>query len=262
MAAMSDRPTSAVSSAAVRGTQTWWRLRSAKPAVSARPASLAGRSAPSGCPASFAGSSAPLRCPASSLSLISAALSSGPRSRCASVVIALPRVLFSRYLPSLGKGPRRTDKVSDRLRMSPTSLLPLPPANPVNPSPGSDLPIRRPRKRFSSSSTADVDYGLSSAPAVDQAHRLGAGDVVPERPAHRRGHGPRARLAHASHRHAQVLGLDDHHDAARVQDIHQCVRYLAGHPLLHLRPLGVDVYQPGQLGEPGDLALLVRHVAD
>ena len=42
----------------------------------------------------------------------------------------------------------------------------------------------------------------------------------------------------------------------------QRVGDLAGQPLLHLRPAGVDLDQPGQLGQPGDPAVLARDVAD
>ena len=47
-----------------------------------------------------------------------------------------------------------------------------------------------------------------------------------------------------------------------LEDLHQRVGDLGGQPLLHLRALGVDVDQPGQLGQPGDLAALGRDVAD
>ena len=66
-------------------------------------------------------------------------------------------------------------------------------------------------------------------------------------PAHGAGDGARPGLADAAHGHAQVLALDDHDDAARLQDPHQGVGDLGGEPLLHLRALGVDVDQPGEL---------------
>src|SRR5580693_10008034 len=98
MARMSDRPMSKVSSAALAGTQACWCRRSTgSPCVHRELPPLA------------AGRSAPFAYSASSLSLISAALLSGPRSRCVTVVIASPRVLLSRYLPSLGNGPVRRD---------------------------------------------------------------------------------------------------------------------------------------------------------
>src|SRR5580658_1702169 len=98
MATMSDRPMSQVSSAVLAGTQACWCLRSTgSPCVDGELPPLA------------AGRSAPFACPASSLSLISAALLSGPRPRCVSVVIVSPRVLLSRYLPSLGNEPVRRD---------------------------------------------------------------------------------------------------------------------------------------------------------
>ena len=99
--------------------------------------------------------------------------------------------------------------------------------------------------------------------AVNKAHRLGAGVVVvTEGAADRRGHRPRSRFSHPAHRHAQVFRLDDHHHAAWLQRVRQGVGYLAGHPFLHLRAPRVHIDQPGQLGQPGDLALGVRDVTD
>ena len=73
--------------------------------------------------------------------------------------------------------------------------------------------------------------------------------------AHRRGDRRRAGLADPAHRHAQVLALDDDDDAARLEDAHERVGDLRGEPLLDLRPLGEDVDQPGELGQPGDPAV-------
>ena len=102
-----------------------------------------------------------------------------------------------------------------------------------------------------------------SASAEDEAHRLAPGrGVVAEDAADGGGHRGRPGLADAAHRHAQVLGLDDHEHAARLEDVVECVGDLAGHPLLHLRAPGVDVDQPGQLRQPGDPAVLARDVAD
>ena len=44
--------------------------------------------------------------------------------------------------------------------------------------------------------------------------------------------------------------------------LHQRVGDLGGQPLLHLRAAGEHVDQPGQLGQPGDPAVLRRDVAD
>ena len=63
--------------------------------------------------------------------------------------------------------------------------------------------------------------------------------------AHGRGHRPGAGLADPAHRHAQVLGLDDDDDAARLEPAHQRVGDLAGQPLLHLRAAGVEVDDAG-----------------
>ena len=99
IATMSDRPMSAVSRAAVPGTQERCRLRS----TGSPGAAVISTLPPLGRPAL-------VESPASSLSVISAALLSGPRPRRVSVVIASPRVLLSRYLPSLGGGPGRGTK--------------------------------------------------------------------------------------------------------------------------------------------------------
>ena len=80
--------------------------------------------------------------------------------------------------------------------------------------------------------------------------------------AHGRGDRLRAGLADPAHRHAHVLALDDDDHAARLQDLHQRVGDLRGQPLLHLRAAGVDVDQPGQLRQAGDLAVGGRDVAD
>ena len=58
-----------------------------------------------------------------------------------------------------------------------------------------------------------------------------------------------ARLADAPHRHAQVLGLDDHEHAPGLEDLLDGVGDLRGEPLLHLGPAGVAVDQAGQLGQ-------------
>src|SRR6478609_6827393 len=107
-----------------------------------------------------------------------------------------------------------------------------------------------------------VMAGRSAPGCVDQRHRLGTGRGAVHDAADGGGDRARARLAHPPHGHAQVLGLDHHDHAARLQQADQGVRDLGGEPLLHLRSLGVDVDEPGELGEPGDLAVLARDVAD
>src|SRR6516165_7316640 len=105
--------------------------------------------------------------------------------------------------------------------------------------------------------------GEYSATAEQKAHRLGAGPVgVQEYSANRGGHRLGPRLTHATHRHAQMLGLYHYDNAPGLEDVHQRIGDLAGHPFLDLGAAGVDVHQPGQLGQPGDLALLVRYIAD
>src|SRR5438270_22360 len=107
------------------------------------------------------------------------------------MVIATPRVLHSRYLPSLGKGPGSRDAVGGTSGI--VAILrrhfPENPAGPCDTS-GSwrvlngfwpvrwiQLPNRRSGNLF------------RSVVPVNEAHRLGPGDVITERAAHRRGHG-------------------------------------------------------------------------
>src|SRR4051794_40320504 len=88
---------------------------------------------------------------------------------------------------------------------------------------------------------------------VDELERFVAcGHAVPELAPHGRRHRERARLAYPPHRHAQVLGLDDHEYAPRLQAAVDLVGDLGGQALLDLGPLRQRVNQAGQLGEPGD----------
>ena len=80
------------------------------------------------------------------------------------------------------------------------------------------------------------------------------------RPAHRRGHGHRARLLHTPHGHAEVLGLDDDQHAPGREHPVDGVGDLGGHALLYLQPAGVPVDQAGQLGESRDAPVLRRNV--
>jgi hypothetical protein len=62
-------------------------------------------------------------------------------------------------------------------------------------------------------------------------------------------------LLDASHGHAQVLALDDHHARlAGAEVLDEGVGDLRGEPLLDLRTLGEHVDEPGELAQPGDLA--------
>ena len=98
--------------------------------------------------------------------------------------------------------------------------------------------------------------------AVDQRHGLGAGggvvhlprtaEVMVRAPALRT---PRIVMQRCS---ASITTITPR----GLEDLHQRVGDLGGQPLLHLRALGVDVDQPGQLGQAGDLAALGRDVAD
>src|SRR5689334_12300026 len=99
-----------------------------------------------------------------------------------------------------------------------------------------------------------------SAP-VDEGHRLGAGGLAEHLAADGGGDGAGPGLLHPAHGHAQVLGLDHDDDAAGLEDGDHRVGDLTGEALLDLGPLRVDVDEPGQLGQPGDLAGLGRDVA-
>ncbi|MPM31940.1 hypothetical protein SDC9_78497 [bioreactor metagenome] len=59
-----------------------------------------------------------------------------------------------------------------------------------------------------------------------------------------------------------MLAVDHHDDAARVQVRHQGLGDLGGQSFLDLGTAGVDVDQPGQLGQTGHLAVGAGDVAD
>src|SRR3954452_126212 len=106
-------------------------------------------------------------------------------------------------------------------------------------------------------------FRVARSAAEDEAHRLAAsGQVAPEDAADGGGDRARAGLADAAHGHAQVLGLDDDQHPAWLEHVGERVGDLRGHPLLHLRAPGVDLDQPGQLGQPGHAAVLAGDVAD
>ena len=96
----------------------------------------------------------------------------------------------------------------------------------------------------------------------DQAHRLGAGDRIPHHAADSARDRLGAGLLHPAHDHALVFALqyDDH--AARFERLDQFLGDLGREPFLDLRPLGVDVDEPGQFGQASDAAVLAGDVAD
>src|SRR5690606_18791536 len=103
----------------------------------------------------------------------------------------------------------------------------------------------------------------ASALADDEAHGLLAGGHVgAEQAPHGRGDRRGAGLADPAHGHAQVLGLDHHHDAPGVQGAVDLVGHLDGQALLHLGPAGVGVDQAGKLGQAGDAAVGPGDVGD
>src|SRR5450755_1059491 len=102
--------------------------------------------------------------------------------------------------------------------------------------------------------------GRAPSTASNEAERFSPRSVgLAERPPDGGGDGTSAGLANPAHRNAEVLALDDDDDAARLKNLLDGVRDLGGHPFLHLRPLCVDVDQPSQLRQAGDLAF---HIGD
>src|SRR5205823_136268 len=89
--------------------------------------------------------------------------------------------------------------------------------------------------------------------AVDELQGFVAGGhAVAELPLHRRSDGDGAGLAHAAHRHAEVLGLDDDEHTPRLQRLLDLLGDLGREPLLDLGPPREGVDQAGQLGQTGD----------
>ncbi len=78
--------------------------------------------------------------------------------------------------------------------------------------------------------------------------------IIPERAEQGAGNRLRILLLDAAHHHAEVHGLDDDTDAARLQDLADRLRDLTGKPLLDLKPPGENVHQTRQLRQPNDTA--------
>src|SRR6478752_7000600 len=94
-----------------------------------------------------------------------------------------------------------------------------------------------------------------------QRHGLCSSGRVAQLAADRRGDGAGPGLADATHRHAQVLGLDDDDDALDVEVLDHRVGDLGREALLHLGAPGVDLDEAGELRQPGDPPVLARDVA-
>src|ERR1700689_1614064 len=56
--------------------------------------------------------------------------------------------------------------------------------------------------------------------------------------------------------------IDYYQDTSRFEDVNQTVRDLWVHVFLYLRAAGLNIHQPGQLGQPGNLSLFVWYIAD
>ncbi len=59
-----------------------------------------------------------------------------------------------------------------------------------------------------------------------------------------------------------MLGLNNHDNAPRFENVHHGVGNLTGHSLLYLRTPRVNIDQPGQLGQAGYLPTLIRNISD
>src|SRR6478735_9206075 len=138
---------------------------------------------------------------------------------------------------------------------APLPVAPAPAAGPTT--------VDSPHRSNSSVPRVPGPGGVSPAGSArhDEAHGLGTRRRITELATDRGRERLRSGLADTAHRHAHVLALDDHDDPARLQDRHQGLGDLRGETLLDLRPPGVDVDQPRQLREPGDLAGGRRDVA-
>src|SRR5699024_9068201 len=122
--------------------------------------------------------------------------------------------------------------------------------------------------RDASSIGAALVFGLiievmgSTLTVVDQAHGLGAGSRLAQLSAYGAGDRLGAGFTYAAHRHAQVLGFDNHNDAAWPQNLGDGLGDLGRESLLDLRPARIRVNQPRQFTQSGDAAALMRDVAD
>src|SRR6478752_3458567 len=105
------------------------------------------------------------------------------------------------------------------------------------------------------------DRPLPPLVRADERHRLGPGrGVVLVAAPDRGGHGERSRLADAAHRHAEVLALQEDEHALRSQHLDHRVGDLGREPLLHLRPAGVALDEPGELRQTRDPPVVTRDV--
>src|SRR5262245_28435944 len=96
----------------------------------------------------------------------------------------------------------------------------------------------------------------SSRPAAQERQELAARrGVIAEGAAHGAGRADALRLSDAADRHAGVSRLQHHADAACPCLLHQQVRQLLGHALLHLRPVRQHLDNSRQLAQPDDAPL-------
>src|SRR5690606_22356411 len=89
---------------------------------------------------------------------------------------------------------------------------------------------------------------------------LARAKILQEDAPHRTRDRLRVLLLHAPHHHAEVVRLDHHAHALRLEDVPDRLRDLVRHPLLHLEPPGEHLHDPGELRESHDPP--VRNVRD
>src|SRR6476620_7250141 len=78
--------------------------------------------------------------------------------------------------------------------------------------------------------------------------------IIPERTDQRAGDRLRVLLLDTAHHHAQVHGLDDDADAARVQDFADGLGDLIRQPFLDWKATRENLHEPRQLGETNNPA--------
>src|SRR5229473_1472077 len=157
--------------------------------------------------------------------------------------------LQSRPDPRLGRQTLRRNKEEPRVRVE-IDRLPDRTGRPVHRQAGriegASPATRRPR---------------SSVALPDLRQKLRACALVAAKnPQHARGQGLGSLLLDPAHLEAKVTAFNDDTNSARVDSSVDCLRNLARHPLLHLKPAGVGVHQAGQLAQAHDPA--IGHIAN
>src|SRR5258706_9294748 len=121
-------------------------------------------------------------------------------------------------------------------------------------------PVHRQAARIEGASPATRRPRFSVA-LPDLRQKLRACALIAAKyPQHAGGQGLGSLLLDPAHLEAKVTAFYDDTNSARVDSGVDCLRNLARHPLLHLKPSGVGVHQAGQLAQAHDPA--IRHIAN